>query len=520
MSRGDEIDRLEDTLRAAKAARGLDALDVDLIVDAIYADPRACTHLADERGALALAVLGDAGVSQGARSRLSASRDGDLALSRDPDRLPATNDDGRNALMTSIICGRLDCARKLVGIVNVSAIDFGGWSALMYATRHGLLDVVHLIIAAGADVAYATRSGTTALFVASRWGRVDCALALIDNGANVGHAGRDGSTALMHASRAGHVTCARTLVYAGALVGRVDVAGKAALAHAATAGQLDSVRTLLEAGADIAQACKRGWTALFWACRFGHANCARALIAASADVSAIACDSATALMVAAQYGQVATLHVLIECGAVIAYRSQRYTALALAARHKRLECARALLDAGAAPTSSFVIGGVVSLNMLTLLCAYMPSRLIARRALGRLAASSMLFKTWLDSTCGWTTPLHHLEFLSTVRVRALLRSGADVHAGDKDTPHGIATRRLASDPLDERAALVVRAAAPWSPCAHDTFPDAARSRAVELVRIGAQLARVVEDSVEDATHAQLAFRDVWLAHVMPHAIDR
>lgn len=37
-------------------------------------------------------------------------------------------------------------------------------------------------------------------------------------------------------------------------------------------------------------------------------------------------------------------------------------------------------------------------------------------------------RKWLKDTASWTTPLHHVEFLSTKRVRDLLAKGADVHA--------------------------------------------------------------------------------------------
>lgn len=410
----------------------------------------------------------------------------------------ASDSNGRNALMLSIIYGRVDLALELAG-VGVSSVDFGGWNALMYATRHGQIKIVHSLIVAGANVAHATESGMTALSVACRRGRVECARALIDAGANAEHAARDGSTALMHASRAGHVSCIRSLLDdAGAPVEQADSSGQAALAYASASGRVDSVLALVGAGADVA--CREytlGWTALFHACRFGRLACARALIAAGADVSVEAHDAATALRVATQCGE--------------------------------LECARALLDAGATSTPSVIEAVHLApshkqLDMLALLCAYATSRRAASRALKRVGASSLLCANWLASTKRWTTPLHHLEFLSTARVRALLRSGADVLASDRKadapTPIGVAIQLLARDPKDERAALVSLAAGPWSPCAHTLFPDAARSRAVELALVGARLARVVERSCGDATDAEMAFRDVWLAHVMPHAIDR
>ena len=105
---------------------------------------------------------------------------------------------------------------------------------------------------------------------------------------------------------------------------------------------------------------------------------------------------------------------------------------------------------------------------------------------------------WLDATRRWSSPLHHYEFVSLERVRALLVGGADVRAGDGEadapTPLSLASARLRRDDGagDDRAALIVRAAAPWSPSPHALFPARAKARAVELLRIGWLLARQLQ----------------------------
>ena len=83
-----------------------------------------------------------------------------------------------------------------------------------------------------------------------------------------------------------------------------------------------------------------------------------------------------------------------------------------------------------------------------------------------------------------------------------------------------AARPLLGDGSDDgRAALIVRAAAPWSPRTHALFPAGAKARAVELLRVGWLLARELQEA--SAAHAvEMAFRDAWLGHVMPHALER
>ena len=168
-----------------------------------------------------------------------------------------------------------------------------------------------------------------------------------------------------------------------------------------------------------------------------------------------------------------------------------------------------------------------SLETLQLLCAYAPSR-EAVRAHPMPDWTSAECAQWLDATRRWTSRLHHFEFLSLERVRALLVEGADVRAGDggagAPTPSSLAAARLLpGQPVDDgraAAALIVRAAAPWSPRTHALFPAAAKARAVELLRIGWLLARRVQRLVTDASDVEGAFRDAWLDHVMPHDIAR
>ena len=81
---------------------------------------------------------------------------------------------------------------------------------------------------------------------------------------------------------------------------------------------------------------------------------------------------------------------------------------------------------------------------------------------------------WLVASRGWT-PLAHLETLTAARALSLLRSGASLHEGEP-TP-----LQRAAGGEGEAAALIRRAAAPWSPASHSLFPAAARARAALLV---------------------------------------
>jgi hypothetical protein len=181
-------------------------------------------------------------------------------------------------------------------------------------------------------------------------------------------------------------------------------------------------------------------------------------------------------------------------------------------------------------TCALWVGCRTSLPMLGLLCAYapLPSLEMLREHLANEEHPELPHECveYLEVTSNWTTQLHHFEFLPIERVRALLVEGANVHASNGEagapTPLSLAQRlrALTICSAHAAAALIIAAAAPWSPTTHALFPAAAKARAIELLRVGWLLARCIQSCVADASDVEMAFRDVWLSHIMPHAIER
>ena len=83
------------------------------------------------------------------------------------------------------------------------------------------------------------------------------------------------------------------------------------------------------------------------------------------------------------------------------------------------------------------------------------------------------------------------------------------------TPLSLAQGLLAAGEANagSAAALVLRAAEPWSPATHDLLPAAARAWAVAVLRLGKLLSRKLVGN-------EGSFFDAWHDHVMPRAIDR
>jgi hypothetical protein len=257
---------------------------------------------------------------------------------------------------------------------------------------------------------------------------------------------------------------------------------------ASTEGHAECVRTLLAADANLAQVEMNGWTALMYASTGGHPECVRALLEAGADV-------------------------------VQAYEAGE-TALMRASEEGHLECVRALLEAGAYVMQPHN-DGTCALNyacefleLLQLLCAYAPSRAEVHAHFMHAGREfSPDCAQWLEATSRWTSQLHHFAFFPIERVRALLVAGADVRAGDAG-PNAPTLLSMAAAKLplgdqfdDGRAALIALVAAPWSPQTHALFPAGAKTRAVELLRLGWLLARRLQAVLADMTQVEVALRN-------------
>ena len=89
--------------------------------------------------------------------------------------------------------------------------------ALLLAADEGHLEVVRLLLEAGADKEAATIDGaTTALIVAAGSGHLEVVRLLLEAGADKDAATTDGATALLYATHNGHLEVVRLLLEAGA----------------------------------------------------------------------------------------------------------------------------------------------------------------------------------------------------------------------------------------------------------------------------------------------------------------
>jgi len=191
--------------------------------------------------------------------------------------------------------------------------------------------------------------------------------------------------------------------------------------RACALGDTRVVVRLLRAGADPNATCgAHRETVLILVCRLQRTDLVQIMLEHGADPNLTNRNGVTALMFLAGEAHVDIVRLLLEHGAHVDQREPyvRSTALSYALENADLP------------------GG---LEVVQLLCSYGASRedvstddngnvesasaVLAEYAEFDMAATA----EWLELTCAWTTPLHHIEFLTLARARELLQRGASIH---------------------------------------------------------------------------------------------
>jgi uncharacterized protein len=135
---------------------------------------------------------------------------------------------------------------------DVNAAQGDGMTALHWAALDGNVDLVKMLIYAGANLEATTRlGGYTALHLAAKNGRADVVEALLTAGASPKTTTTAGTTPLMLAAAAGSTPAVTALLNHGADVNARETAkGETALMFAAAYDRVDAINILLQHGAD------------------------------------------------------------------------------------------------------------------------------------------------------------------------------------------------------------------------------------------------------------------------------
>jgi ankyrin repeat protein len=169
---------------------------------------------------------------------------------------------------------------------DVNAPQPDGATALHWATHWDDLDIVDLLLRAGANPNAVNDLGVPPLVLACTNGSAKVVARLLAGGAKADGALRTGESALMTAARGGSVDIVQLLLAHHANVNAAErVRGQTALMWAAAASHPDVVELLIRSGADVHARSTRGSTPLLFAARSGDLASARALVTGGADVN-------------------------------------------------------------------------------------------------------------------------------------------------------------------------------------------------------------------------------------------
>ena len=185
-----------------------------------------------------------------------------------------------SALLKAAYHNKVDDVKRLIarGDVNLEyegCVSFPdekpveGATALWTASTSGFLEIVRLLLDAGALINHSTSSKSSPLRGACFDGHIGVVRCLLERGADVDLANKKNETPLATACSRGHLEVTDVLLRAGAAVDVRGQNGDTALHCAAEAGFQGIVQLLIEAGADHGQNA-RGWSPLIKAAAVGR----------------------------------------------------------------------------------------------------------------------------------------------------------------------------------------------------------------------------------------------------------
>jgi ankyrin repeat protein len=190
-------------------------------------------------------------------------------------------------LANAIERGDRETARALLGErVDVNTAQPDGATALHWATHWNDVELVDLLIQAGARVSAVNELGVPPLSLACTNGSPAIVQRLLGAGADPNASLPSGETVLMTAARTGSVDVIEALLARGADVNAAEhQRGQTALMWAVVEGHHEAMKVLIGRGADVHARTTRGSTPLLFAARTGDLEATRMLVAAGADVN-------------------------------------------------------------------------------------------------------------------------------------------------------------------------------------------------------------------------------------------
>jgi len=199
---------------------------------------------------------------------------------------------------------------------DVNGTDVDGSTALHWAVQRDNVELVDLLLGAGANPKIASRYNITPLYLACMNGNAAVIERLLEAGADANGTAEDGETALMTAALTGKPDAIKVLLDHGADIHAKDPSkGQTALMWAASEGNSAAVEILLKAGADVKARSKGGFTPLLFGVREGNIDVVKVLLDHGASVNDVTPDGTSALNTAVVNAYFELASVLLDRGA-------------------------------------------------------------------------------------------------------------------------------------------------------------------------------------------------------------
>jgi ankyrin repeat protein len=268
-----------------------------------------------------------------------------LTCNADPN---AADQDGRTALHFAAISDCQDSIRALFSaFADASIADtVDRKTPLHYAAALGHQRAALALIVLFGTTQLNSASGTrcTPLHFASYHGSLATVRMLLEKRADVNHENEEGCTALHFAVNGGNTRIAETLIQAGASVNALDARGISPLQRSLLAPHSDCTELLLQHSAKVNHADANLETPLLWAISSGSRQSVGMLLSAGAYLRAESRECQTPLQLTAKLGLVDCMEQLLRRGVTPIERSSsgEYPIHA-AARYGRIECLSLLL---------------------------------------------------------------------------------------------------------------------------------------------------------------------------------
>ena len=220
------------------------------------------------------------------------------------------------ALEQAVENANLEIVRVLLRAgADVNAANERGGTPLMFLRDNATVDLVRELLSAGVKVNARDESGGTALMNAASQNKYEVVKELIEAGAKFDLHDTEGRTALMFAATNEDSRIAKLLIDAGADINETDHDGKAALSMAAEQGDPETVKILISFNANVNSRDNNGWSALMYVAGTNDLESARALLNAGADLSVRDKDGKTTLALAREAKQQEMIKLLESRGA-------------------------------------------------------------------------------------------------------------------------------------------------------------------------------------------------------------